>query len=104
MNKATVELTIIGDDREGVVAGFTNFIFQNGGNIEKINQNFVKGLFGMYLESSFTKKMDIKKFNREEEKLANNPRIEDNIYYEASRRKITALIANKEGHLLQSIL
>jgi len=53
MDKTTVELTVIGKDHQGVVAGFTNFIFQNKGNIEKINQNVVKGLFGMYLEASF---------------------------------------------------
>src|SRR2546425_5036748 len=104
MNKATVELTIIGDDREGVVAGFTNFIFQNGGNIEKINQNVVKGLFGMYIEASFTKKMDIKKFNREAEKLAKNLRMEVNIHYEASKRKRTAVLVTKEAHCLQAIL
>ena len=104
MNKATVELTIIGNDREGVVAGFTNFIFQNGGNIEKINQNVVKGLFGMYLEASFTKKMDIKKFNREAERLAKNLRMEVNIHYEASKRKRTAVLVTKEAHCLQAIL
>src|SRR5437870_4400062 len=104
MNKATVELTIIGNDREGVVAGFTNFIFQNGRNIEKINQNVVKGLFGMYLEASFKKKMDIKKFNREAERLAKNLRMEVNIHYEASKRKRTAVLVTKEVHCLQAIL
>ena len=39
MEKTSVEITIIGKDREGVVAGFTNFIFQKGGNIEKINKS-----------------------------------------------------------------
>ena len=65
MNKTTVEITVIGRDHEGVVAGFTNFIFQRGGNIEKINQNVIKGLFGMYLEASFVKKIDIKKFDHD---------------------------------------
>ena len=52
-NKTYVEVTIVGKDKEGIVADTTNYIFRNGGNIEKINQNVVKGLFGMHLEASF---------------------------------------------------
>jgi len=104
MNKDTVEMTVVGKDHEGVVAGFTNFIFQNGGNIEKINQNVVKGLFGMYLEASFAKKIDIVKFNREAERLAKNLRMEVNIHYEATKRKKVAVLVTKEAHCLQAIL
>src|SRR5437868_8870492 len=104
MNKATVELTIIGDDREGVVAGFTNFIFQKGGNIEKINQNVIRGLFGMYLESSFSQKINIKKFNLEVEQLAKNLRMEVNVHHEATIRKRVAILVTKESHCLQAIL
>ena len=104
MNKTIVELTVLGKDHEGVVAGFTNFIFQNGGNIEKINQNVVKGLFGMYLEASFTKKIDIRKFNQEAERLAKNLRMEVNIHYEVSKRKRVAVLVTKEAHCLQAIL
>jgi formyltetrahydrofolate deformylase len=47
MNKTRIEITVVGRDHEGVVASFTNFIFQKGGNIEKINQNVIRGLFGV---------------------------------------------------------
>src|SRR3989442_13043852 len=104
MNKATVEITVVGKDHEGVVAGFTNFIFQNGGNIEEINQNVVKGLFGMYLEASFTKKIDIVKFNREAERLAKNLRMEVKIHYEATKRKKGTVLATKEAHYIKAIL
>ena len=50
MKKTVVGITVVGKDREGIVAAFTNFVFENGGNIEKVNQNVVKGLFGMYLK------------------------------------------------------
>ena len=63
MKKTVVGITVVGKDREGIVAAFTNFAFQQGGNIEKVNQNVIKGLFGMYLEVTFTKKIDIKKFD-----------------------------------------
>jgi len=104
MDKTAIELTVVGKDHEGVVAGFTNLIFQNGGNIEKINQNVVKGLFGMYLEASFTKKIDTQKFNAVAERLAKNLKMEVNIHYEASKRKRVAILVTKESHCLQAML
>ena len=104
MNKTIVELVVVGKDHEGVVAGFTNFIFQNKGNIEKINQNVVKGLFGMYLEASFVKKIDITRFNKEAESLAKKLKMEVNIHYEISKRKRLAVLVTKEPHCLESIL
>src|SRR5579863_2863776 len=104
MNKTIVELVVVGKDHEGVVAGFTNFIFQNNGNIEKINQNVVKGLFGMYLEASFIKKMDFAKFNKEAENLAKKLKMEVNIHYEVSKRKRVAVFVTKEPHCLETIL
>jgi formyltetrahydrofolate deformylase len=104
MDKTVVELTIVGKDHEGVVAGFTNFIFQNGGNIEKINQNVIRGLFGMYLEASFTKKFDAQKFNLEAERLAKRLKMEVNIHHEAPKSKKAAILVTKESHCLQAIL
>jgi formyltetrahydrofolate deformylase len=104
MNKTTVEITVVGKDHEGVVAGFTNFIFQKGGNIEKINQNVVKGLFGMYLEASFTQKIDIKKFDSEVEELAKKLKMEVNTHHEATLRKKVAVLVTKESHCLEAIL
>jgi len=104
MNKTTVEITVVGKDHEGVVAGFTNFIFQRGGNIEKINQNVVKGLFGMYLEASFSRKIDIKKFDHEVKELAKRLKMEVNTHHEAVLRKKVALLVTKESHCLEAIL
>lgn len=104
MNKTIVEITVVGKDHEGVVAGFTNFIFQKGGNIEKINQNVVKGLFGMYLEASFTQKIVIKKFDREVAELAKRLKMEVNTHHEAVLRKKVAVLVTKESHCLQAIL
>ena len=69
MKKTVVGITVVGKDREGIVATFTNFAFSRGGNIEKVNQNVIKNLFGMYLEVSFSKKVDVKKFDIENSKL-----------------------------------
>ena len=39
MKKTIVGITVVGKDREGIVAQFTNFVFQKKGNVEKVNQN-----------------------------------------------------------------
>ncbi len=104
MEKKTVEITIIGKDHEGVVAGFTNFIFQKGGNIEKINQNVVKGLFGMYLEASFTDNINEKKFDAEICILARKLKMEVTTHHEATQGKKIAILVTKESHCLEAIL
>ena len=55
--KTLIEVTVVGPDRKGVVADITNFIFKSGGNIEKINQNVLRGLFGMQFEASFVQEI-----------------------------------------------
>jgi formyltetrahydrofolate deformylase len=70
MKKTVVGITVVGKDREGIVATFTNFAFSKGGNIEKVNQNVIKGLFGMYLEVSFSKAVDLKKFDSDIQSLS----------------------------------
>ena len=104
MGKTTVEITVVGKDHEGVVASFTNFIFQKGGNIEKINQNVIKGLFGMYLEASFTQKINVKKFEHEVQILARNLKMEVNTHHEAAIRKRVAVLVTKEPHCLEALL
>ncbi len=78
MKKTVVGITVVGKDREGIVATFTNFAFSRGGNIEKVNQNVIKNLFGMYLEVSFSKKLDVKKFDIEIQKLAKKEKMDVN--------------------------
>ena len=68
--KTFTEITIVGQDKKGIVADITKYIFKNDGNIEKINQNVVKGLFGMHLEASF-QKIDKPKMKEELADLSN---------------------------------
>lgn len=104
MNKTVVGITVVGKDREGIVAAFTNFVFSKGGNIEQVNQNVIKGLFGMYLEVSFTKKLDVKKFDSEIQKLAKKEKMDVNTHHESNSQKNIAVFVTKEPHCLQEIL
>ena len=104
MKKTIVGITIVGKDREGIVAAFTNFVFQKGGNIEKVNQNVIKGLFGMYLEASFVKKLDLKKFDLELQQEAKKQKMEVDTHHETNSQKNIAVFVTKEPHCLQKIL
>jgi len=104
VKKTLVGITIVGKDREGIVAAFTNFAFQNKGNIEKVNQNVMKGLFGMYLEVSFTNKINIKKFDVELQKLAKKQKMEVSTHHESTLEKNIAVFVTKESHCLKRIL
>ncbi len=103
-NKTIIEVTVVGKDRKGVVADFTNFIFQNGGNIEKINQNVVRGLFGMQLEASF-QKADRTRLDAGLKELAGKLQMELKVHYqEPDRPRNVAIFVSKEPHCLERIL
>jgi formyltetrahydrofolate deformylase len=104
MKNTVVGITIVGKDREGIVAVFTNFAFSKGGNIEKVNQNVIKGLFGMYLEVSFSKSVDIEKFDVEIQGLAKKEKMDVSIHHETNSQKNIAVLVTKEPLCLETIL
>ena len=104
MKKTIIGITVVGKDREGIVASFTNFVFQQKGNVEKVNQNVIKGLFGMYLEISFTKKINVQKFEKELQKVAKKNKMDVSTHHEINSQKNIAIFVTKEPHCLKSIL
>ena len=104
MKKTVIGITVIGKDREGIVATFTNFAFSKGGNIEKVNQNVIKGLFGMYLEVSFSKIVDVKRFDVEIQSLAKKEKMDVNTHHETNSQKNIAVFLTKESLCLKIIL
>ncbi|HET8719771.1 MAG TPA: formyltetrahydrofolate deformylase [Candidatus Nitrosotenuis sp.] len=104
MKKARIGITVIGKDREGIVAAFTNFIFQKDGNIEKINQNVIKGLFGMHLEASFSKALEIKSFDKELQNLGKKLSMDVSVYHEINSQKNIAVFVTKEPHCVEALL
>ena len=104
MKKIVVGITVVGKDREGIVASFTNFAFSKRGNIEKVNQNVIKGLFGMYLEVSFSKEIDVKSFDAEIQDLAKQEKMDVSTHHETNLEKNIAVFVTKEPLCLQTIL
>ncbi len=102
--KTIIEVTVVGPDRKGVVADITNFIFKNSGNIEKISQNVVRGLFGMQLEASF---LDIDRTELDSglKQLAKKLSMEIKVHYqEPNRLRNVAIFVSKEPHCVAKIL
>ncbi len=104
MKKTVVGITVVGKDREGIVATFTNFAFSKGGNIEKVNQNVIKNLFGMYLEVSFSKKLDVKNFDIQIQNLAKKEKMDVNTHHETNLEKNIAVFVTKEPLCLQTFI
>ncbi|HEX5519302.1 MAG TPA: formyltetrahydrofolate deformylase [Candidatus Nitrosocosmicus sp.] len=102
--KTLIEITIVGKDKKGIVADITNYIFKNGGNIEKINQNVVKGLFGMHLEASF-QRIDKSQMKKELDSLSISLDMEIKVHFhEENKIKNVAIFVSKEDHCLLKIL
>lgn len=98
-----VGITVVGKDREGIVAAFTNFVFAKKGNIESISQNVIRGLFGMYVEASF-QDMDEVAFDEELLRLARKEGMDVNVYHTTGERKNIAVLVTKEKHCLEALL
>ena len=102
MKKTRVGITVVGKDCEGTVAAFTSMVFEEGGNVEKISQNVVKGIFGMYLEASFVKKTS--NLEKRIDALAKKFKMDSNAHYETGKKKNVAVFVTKESHCLDAIL
>ena len=104
MKKTVIGITVVGKDKEGIVAAFTNFAFSKSGNIEKVNQNVIKGIFGMYLEVSFSKIVDVKRFDAEIQSLAKKEKMDVSTHHETNSQKNIAVFVTKETLCLKTIL
>jgi formyltetrahydrofolate deformylase len=99
------EITVVGSDRKGVVAGVTNYIFERQGNIEKISQNVIRGLFGMQLQASFQGTLKKDEFRRGITSLGRKLGMGIKVHFdEPDRPKNMAILVTKEPHCLEAIL
>src|SRR5215210_3382910 len=104
-DKTLIEVTVVGPDRKGVVADITNFIFKSGGNIEKINQNVLRGLFGMQFEASFAEEIGRKQLDFGLNQLAKRLSMEIKVHYqEPYRLRNVAIFVSKEPQCVLRLL
>ncbi len=103
-SKVIAEITVIGPDRKGIVAKVTNYIFENQGNIEKISQNVIRGLFGMQLQATLNG-IDKEGFIKGLRSVCKELGMEVKVHFdEPDRLKNMAILVSKEPHCLDTIL
>src|SRR5712671_1381086 len=99
-------LTVIGRDKTGVVAGITNFLFEQKANIEGLEEQVTRGRFSMTLQASWRDAQ----LKREAvcdglEQLARELDMEIKIRFtEPRRRQRMAIMVTKETHCFQRLL
>ena len=97
--KQFAEITVIGRDREGIVAAFTGFVFRNGGNIESIRQNVIEGLFGMHLQVSFDAGANIQELDEKIQDLGRQEKMDVSMYTATSKANIAIFVTREPGCL-----
>jgi formyltetrahydrofolate deformylase len=100
------EITVIGDDKTGIVAQVTSLLFERGVNIEDIDQAVRDGLFRMTLHGDTSDMVCTKQTLRDAaNELAEDVGVDIHIRFpsEKDARQI-ALLCTKESHCLETIL
>lgn len=98
-------VTVIGDDKSGVIARICQFLFECGGNIEELDQHVTEGLFTMHLEVSWPETGHTEEDMREGmESLGADLGMDIRFRTEQAGPKRIALLVTKEEHAPRAIL
>lgn len=104
--KTFATITVIGEDKTGVIAKVTSFLFEQKANIEALEEQVTRGQFSMTLQASWRTKdllpEDVESGLRE---LARILHMEINVRFtEPRRRQRAAIFVTKESHCWEGLL
>lgn len=103
--KRLANLSVTGKDRTGVVARFTNYLFEAGANIEAIEERVRRGEFHMLLQASWKKPLNEKKVTREINALGKELGMETRFrVHEPGASRKAAIFVTKEAHCLDALM
>jgi formyltetrahydrofolate deformylase len=104
--KRIISLTVIGRDRTGVIAAFTNLLFQKGANIEALAEEVRSGQFSMTLQASWPiSRFAEKSLRADIAILAQELKMEASVrILNAHRKQRMAILVTREAHALQGLL
>src|SRR5215831_8752400 len=99
-------ITVIGRDKTGVVARVTGFLFEQGANIEGLEEQVTRGQFSMTLQASWkAHQLDSKAVSTGLARLAAELGMEIKIRFtEPTRRQRMAIMVTKEHHCLGALV
>jgi len=98
-------ITVIGRDKTGVIAGVTNFLFEQHANIEALEEQVTRGQFSMTLQASWdARTLDTTSVRSGLEKLAGQLRMEIKVRFtKPGRSQRFAIFVTKEHHCFETI-
>ncbi len=104
--KQFVNITVIGRDKTGVIARVTGLLFEQGANIEGLEEQVTRGQFSMVVQASWSvRAWQPLKVRAELEKLGSTLGMEIKLRYtEAHRRQRFAIFVTRESHALTGLL
>jgi len=106
MGKNIAVITVVGQDKKGVIAKITNFLFKNGVNIEDIDQKVIRNLFQMLMKVDISELLISKDELKEGLfKIGKELKMDIKIEFSSKKEKPSVLImVTKEEHCLEAIL
>ena len=103
--KRIATVTLIGRDRAGVIARITQLLFQNGANIEAMEEQVTRGQFSMTLQASWTPaQFDPPRLQQQIRETARSLGMEAKIHLAPAGRQRLAILVTREAHVLQGLL
>lgn len=98
-------LSVVGKDRTGVVARITSYLFEQGANIEAIEERVRRGQFHMLLQATWKGKVDERRVAKGLSALGDELGMEVRFrVHQPGARRRTALLVTKEPHCLDAVM
>jgi formyltetrahydrofolate deformylase len=99
-------ITVIGQDKTGVVAKVTSFLFEQKANIEALEEQVTRGQFSMTLQASWKQRdLAVEPIQEGLKRLASSLGMEITLRFtEPRRRQRAAIFVTREPHCLEGLL
>ncbi len=99
-------ITVIGRDKTGVIARVTSFLFEQGANIEALEEQVTRGQFSMTLQASWRRgQLDRRAVGEGLEGLGGALGMEIRVRFtEPRRRQRMAIFVTRESHCLEGLM
>ena len=105
MAKHLATVTLIGQDKAGVIARITQLLFQLGANIEAMEEQVTRGQFSMTLQASWAPKhFDRATILHHVRQTAAELKMEAKIHFAPAGPQRLAILVTKEPHVLEGLL
>lgn len=103
--KQFATITVIGRDKTGVIARFTSYLFQEGANIEALEEQVTRGEFSMILQVSWDRRVETAGIEARLGELGKKLAMEVTVHWtDPNRPQRMGIMVTREEHCLEAIL